>query len=174
MAEDLITRHSPLSVTLVAFSIGYFIHDAHHMTLAGPSRSSYELLVHHCVVIFCFGLSLLSHTYVGYAAVALIVEINSVFLHLRLICQMLGFARSEPPYRVVSLFNLGTFIVFRIFTLAWMTRWLVINQAKIPFFFYTIGSLGMASITLMNVVLFYRVLYSDFLRKPKSESAKFN
>lgn len=58
----------------------------------------------------------------------------------------------------------GTYVVFRINTLAWMTRWLVLNRDNIPLFSYTAGSVGLAIMTAMNIVLFYRLLRSDFLK----------
>ncbi|XP_068615656.1 TLC domain-containing protein 2, partial [Brachionichthys hirsutus] len=123
MAEDLIETHSVFSHALVSFSIGYFIYDFLDIVINQKLSLSWELLFHHFVVIACFGLSVLSRRYVGFAVVALLVELNSVFLHLR---QMLRMADNAggTPYRVNSMINLGTYVVFRINTLAWMTRWL--------------------------------------------------
>ncbi|KAH9487582.1 TLC domain-containing protein 2 [Bulinus truncatus] len=99
--------------------------------------------------------------YVGYAVVALLAEINSVFLHLRQLLQICGVSKLNPWYRVNSFVNLGTFIVFRILLLSWMTRWLVINKNSVPLLFYTVGSIGLAVMVAMNIVLFYRLLHSD-------------
>lgn len=117
-------------------------------------------------VIICFGISLLLHRYVGFSVVALLVEINSIFLHLRQILLMANQLKTTF-YRLNSLLNLGTYVIFRINTLAWMTRWLVINRENIPLLIYTIGSVGMAIMTLMNIVLFYRLLRSDFLKSTR-------
>ncbi|KAG9333955.1 hypothetical protein JZ751_009358 [Albula glossodonta] len=114
-------------------------------------------------VISCFGLSVVTRRYVGFAVVALLVEINSIFLHLRQMLRMAGGGKTTP-YRVNSMLNLGTYVVFRISTLAWMTRWLVLNRDHVPLISYTIGSVGMAIMTAMNIVLFYRLLRSDFLQ----------
>lgn len=75
-------------------------------------------------------------------------------------------------YRVNSIINLGTYVVFRINTLAWMTRWLVLNRDKVPLLAYTLGSVGMAIMTAMNIVLFYRLLRSDFLKSSTREAKK--
>ncbi|TNN44064.1 TLC domain-containing protein 2 [Liparis tanakae] len=122
-------------------------------------------------VITCFGLSVLSCRYVGFAVVALLVEINSVFLHLRQMLRLAGDA-AGTPYRVNSIVNLGTYVVFRINTLAWMTRWLVLNRDNVPLLAYTLGSLGMAIMTAMNIVLFCRLLRSDFLKGSGREAKK--
>ncbi|KAK0130861.1 TLC domain-containing protein 2 [Merluccius polli] len=122
-------------------------------------------------VITCFGLSVLSCRFVGFAVVALLVEINSVFLHLRQMLRMADLA-SGTHYRLNSIVNLGTYVVFRINTLAWMTRWLVLNRDNVPLVSYTVGSVGMAIMTAMNIVLFCRLLRSDFLKSGAREGKK--
>ncbi|KAF7219008.1 TLC domain-containing protein 2 [Nothobranchius furzeri] len=171
MAEDLIETFSVFSHALVSFSIGYFIHDFFDMVFNQKLSQSWELLFHHIVVITCFGLSVLSSCYVGFAVVALLVEINSVFLHLRQNLRMANMAVGTF-YRVNSMINLGTYVIFRINTLAWMTRWLVLNRDKVPLLAYTLGSVGMAIMTAMNIVLFCRLLRSDFLKSTKREAKK--
>uniref|UniRef100_A0A8C5ML82 TLC domain containing 2 n=1 Tax=Leptobrachium leishanense TaxID=445787 RepID=A0A8C5ML82_9ANUR len=174
MAEDLISTHSAFSLSLVAVSIGYFIHDFVDMLQNQKLHQSWELLFHHTVVITCFGISMLLHRYIGFAVVALLVEINSIFLHLRQILLMANLLKATV-YRLNSLLNLGTYVIFRISTLAWMTRWLVLNRDNIPLLLYTIGSVSMAIMTVMNIVLFYRLLRSDFLksaRDPPKEKDK--
>ncbi|KAF3692823.1 TLC domain-containing protein 2 [Channa argus] len=171
MAEDLIETHSVFSHALVSFSIGYFIYDLFDMVMNQKLTQSWELIFHHIVVITCFGLSVLSCRYVGFAVVALLVEINSVFLHLRQILRMANTA-TGTLYRVNSMINLGTYVVFRINTLAWMTRWLVLNRDNVPLVAYTLGSVGMAIMTVMNIVLFYRLLRTDFLKSSNRETKK--
>lgn len=62
----------------------------------------------------------------------------------------------------------GTFVGFRISVMAWMSRWMLINKDLIPLVFYSLGSIGLAVMTVMNIVLFYRLLQSDFIRKKES------
>lgn len=57
---------------------------------------------------------------------------------------------------------------FRISVMAWMSRWMLINKDLIPLVFYSLGSIGLAVMTVMNIVLFYRLLQSDFIRKKES------
>ncbi|XP_008423831.1 TLC domain-containing protein 2 [Poecilia reticulata] len=171
MAEDLIETHSVFSHSLVSLSIGYFIYDFLDMLGNQKLSQSWELLFHHVVVITCFGLSVVSCRYVGFSVVALLVEINSVFLHLRQILRMASMA-ATTLYRVNSIINLGTYVVFRINTLAWMTRWLVLNRDNIPLLAYTLGSVGMAIMTVMNIILFCRLLRSDFLKSSTREAKK--
>lgn len=117
-------------------------------------------------VIVCFGFAFLVRRFVGFAMVALLVEINSVFLHLRTILQMAGLANTAS-FRLTSLVNLGTYLVFRILILAWMTRWLALNWENVPAVPYAMGTVGMAIMLPINVVLFYRLLRCDFLPSHK-------
>lgn len=96
---------------------------------------------------------------------ALLVEVNSIFLHTRQLLIIQGAPRQHSFYRLNSLLNigkrnfdermnngiqliepnyliLGTFLIFRIVTLGWMTRWLVVHRDQVPFFAYTCGSVG--------------------------------
>ncbi|KAL4223232.1 TLC domain-containing protein 2 [Mactra antiquata] len=170
MAEDLIKTHTLSGHTLISMSVGYFVYDTIDMMIYQRTRQSFELLLHHIVIILCFGLAVCTKLYIGYAVLALIVELNSIFLHLRQLLQCCGIPKTNSLYRLNSLVNLGTFLGFRILTLCWMTRWIVINKDLVPLAFYTLGSVGLAVMTVMNIILFYRLLNSDFLRKKESTS----
>lgn len=117
-------------------------------------------------VIVCFGIAVLLHQYMGFAFVALLVEINSIFLHLRQILLMADLVHTTC-YRLTSIVNLGTYVVFRITTLAWMTRWLLLNRQQVPLAAYTVGVVGMAIMMPMNIILFYRLLRSDFFKSSR-------
>ncbi|XP_063002646.1 TLC domain-containing protein 2 [Elgaria multicarinata webbii] len=171
MAEDLLGAHWPAAHRLLGVSLGYFLQDFFDMLCHQKLHQCWELLFHHSVVIACFGFAFLVHRFVGFAMVALLVEINSIFLHLRTILLMAGLARTAS-YRLTSLLNLGTYVVFRITTLAWMTRWLALNREHIPPASYALGTVGMAVMTPMNIILFYRLLCSDFLASGRHDKTK--
>ncbi|XP_077168860.1 TLC domain-containing protein 2 [Paroedura picta] len=163
MAQDPIGTHLPAAHRLLGVSVGYFVQDFIDMLFNQKFCECWELLFHHSVVIVCLGFAFVIHHYIGFAMVALLVEINSVFLHLRSILQMAGLSHT-PYYRVTSLVNLSTYVVFRLSTLAWMTRWLVLNWENIPLATYMVGVVGMAIMIPMNIVLFCRLLRSDCLK----------
>lgn len=50
-----------------------------------------------------------------------------------------------------------------------MTRWLTIHRDDVPILFFTVGSLGLATIVGMNIVLFYRILVGDYLGSKKNK-----
>ncbi len=63
--------------------MGYFLYDFMDMALYNPKRSTYELLFHHALVVSCFGISASNKVFLPYACLSLMIEINSIFLHLR-------------------------------------------------------------------------------------------
>lgn len=170
LGEDLINTYTSSSHMLVSFSVGYFIHDFLDMALWHRKRSSYELMVHHTCVISCFGLAVWSTMFVGYAVVALFVEVNSIFLHIRQLLNLTGVSKKEPKYRMNSMLNIGTFVVFRIAVLGWMTRWIVLHKDDLSLPVYTLGSVGLAIIMLMNIILFFRICIVDFSKKKHKDS----
>lgn len=92
----------------------YFIYDFFDMFLYNPKRSTYELLLHHACVITCFGIAANTRMYLPYASLALVVEINSIFLHMRQLFIIQGKpAKTSMMYRNVALLNVATFVLFR-------------------------------------------------------------
>ena len=73
--------------------------------------------------------------------------------------------------RANAIMNVSTFVLFRILLLGWMTRWLTVHRDEVPLLFFTVGSLGLATIVGMNIVLFYRILVSDYLGKGSKDPA---
>ncbi|KAL5016682.1 hypothetical protein ScPMuIL_006271 [Solemya velum] len=175
LAEDMISTSTDFSHYLVAVSLGYFLFDIMDMLLYQRNKQSYELLGHHFVIASCFTIAVSTRVWIGYACVALIFELNSIFLHIRMLLTICGFKKTDKTYRLNSLINIGTFIAFRMLTLAWMTRWIVANKKFVPLIFYIIGCLSVATMIVMNIILFYRCLCTDFFRKKdsaKKESLK--
>ncbi len=70
--------------------------------------------------------------------------------------------------------NVATFVLFRILLLGWMTRWLTVHRDDVPILFFTVGSLGLATIVGMNIVLFYRILVGDYIGPSRSNAKKFD
>jgi hypothetical protein len=162
MCNNLISAWTPSTHALVCFSIGYFIYDALDMVIYHRKRSTYELLIHHFLVILCYSIAVFTHTYIAYGALSLMVEVNSVFLHSRQMFIICGEPKSSLRYRTNAMLNIATFLLFRILTLGWMTRWLTVNRDHIPLPFFTIGSIGLAVIVVMSIILFCRIMLVDF------------
>jgi hypothetical protein len=52
--------------------------------------------------------------------------------------------------------------MFRILTLCWMTRWLVLNRHLVHVGWFSLGSFGLAAMMVINILLLQRLLQSDF------------
>ena len=144
MRDDLIKTFTFSSHSLVCFSIGYFLYDAIDMVIYHRKKSTYELLLHHLLVILCFGLAVTYKLFVAYGALSLMIEINSVFLHTRQLFIITNEPKSSIRYKANALLNVGTFLCFRVLLLGWMTRWMTIHRDEIPLLFFSVGSVGLA------------------------------
>lgn len=161
LTEDLQRKFTASSYSLVCFSIGYFIYDALDMIINHRKRSTYELLLHHSLVVFCYSVAIISKQFVAFVALSLIVEVNSVFLHARQLLIITSEPKHSSRYKINALLNVVTFLVFRIILLSWMTRWMALNRNQISWWFLFVAFVGLGIIDIMNVVLFCRIVYVD-------------
>ena len=146
MKEDLQWQLSQSSHTLVCFSIGYFLYDAADMIVNHRKRSTYELLLHHCLVILCYSVAVLTHQFVAFVALSLVVEINSVFLHARQLLIITSEPKTSGRYRVNALLNILTFLLFRIILLAYLTLWIFRERSRISLGFLVVAFIGLGVI----------------------------
>ena len=77
---------------------------------------------------------------------------------------LLGWSKQSSLFRLIAFLNLVTYVFFRICVLGWMTRWLTLHRDDLPLVIFTIASVGLATIVAINILNFYRVLMSDFLK----------
>ena len=75
-----------------------------------------------------------------------------------------GWSKQSALFRLVAVLNLVTYVFFRICVLGWMTRWLTLHRDDLPLVIFTVASVGLATIVVINILNFYRVLMSDFLK----------
>jgi len=115
LSTDLIHHYNEKSFWLAQLSLGYFIYDAfdcarinHFQVSAFP-----EMALHHLVVLACFGASVLKRMFLGLTMVAMLMEVNSIFLHLRTLCLYNGL-KNTYLYRLISISNIVSMIVFRL------------------------------------------------------------
>jgi len=161
VVSDIINHSTVSTYLLCCFSMGYFIHDAVHYRRHVNFSESWEILLHHVVVVSCFGTAVVSHNYVNFSTVALLVEVNSVPLHTRTLMRMFKVPLDSSMYRVNGVINIVTYVFFRICVLGWMTRWLVLHYDVVQQPYVTIGSVGLFVMLIINVILFGRLLIKD-------------
>ena len=149
-------------------------HECWHMQGPPPFRQLYSnfkgfaprkyALVDFLQVILIFGYNLLHHFAIVSSIFALMVEVNSVFLHGRKLLQMLGVPFSHWFYRTIALLNLLSFVLFRGVPLALTCVAFVLNVHRCtPLYAVVLGTV-LAFMALLNPVLFWRLLRNDLLR----------
>ncbi|CAF4281298.1 unnamed protein product [Rotaria sp. Silwood2] len=160
---DIISSFTRNAYLFVSFEIGYFIFDSIDMLKKARGRQTYEYLLHHIIIIGCFGISVYYGQYIGYSVLSLFLEINSIFLHLRQLLLLWNISRRSKIFLINIILNLVTFVVFRFGIITYMSIWLIINRSNVPLVLSFIGQSGLLIMAIINISLFYRLLKSDFL-----------
>ncbi|KAI6227377.1 TLC domain-containing protein [Aphelenchoides fujianensis] len=151
---------------LLLLTVGYFLHDAADMLRFERSRWTLELLAHHLATGFVLSCALCSRRFVVFAYWALLMEVNSVFLHLRTIFQLSGACERHPAVfrldqggqpRDVSSGEVVTSLM--LLQLHFVVAW----RAHFHAFYAAVGLLGGGFFLLANLLLFFRLLAADGL-----------
>ncbi|XP_072909472.1 TLC domain-containing protein 1 [Hemitrygon akajei] len=164
MLTEIFSFQSSFSYSLVCVSTGYFIQDVADIIMNGQSRASWEFLLHHMLVISTFFYIVLTQRYVAGAVIALFVEVNSIFLHARLLLKLAN-AQSSQLYYYNKYINVFTYVVFRLSTQFYLTWFMIKNLGVLPHAGYI--SLSLNAMNIMILIYFYRLIRADFVRKPK-------
>lgn len=159
---ELSSYFTPYTHLLVIVSTGYFIQDAGDIIFSGHSKESWEFLLHHVVVIWTFLYAVFTWQYIGGAVVALFVEVNSIFLHSRLILKMARMT-NEPIYTINKFLNLITYVSFRLGAQAYLTWYILANYSSLDYALYFL--LSMILMNIMILIYFYRLVRADFFTK---------
>ena len=153
--------HDTPTRMLVAFSWGYFLHDLVHTLICRKIKNSWDILIHHLVVLACHGLSLHQDMYINFSCVSLFCEANSVFLHWRQLLKMSSCPDDRFQFRLVKVMNILTFLAVRIPSLGYLSvTVLKVKEAVHWLPFYT-GLIGGVIMNVVNVILLYRLLKAD-------------
>ncbi|CAF4645232.1 unnamed protein product [Rotaria socialis] len=159
---DIISSFTRHAYSFVSFELGYFVFDSIDNIRNLSGRHTFEILLHHIIIIGCFGISLYLGRYIGYCVISLFIEINSIFLHLRQLFLFSNKSKRDQIYRINNIINLGTFVVFRFGVVTVMTVWLIMNRSNVPLILSFIGHLGLLIMTIINGYLLYRLIRSDY------------
>lgn len=111
-----------------------------------------------------FGYNLWYQTCIAFSEVALLTEVNSVFLHARKLMQMFRVPFSHWLYRIIVVINLVTFVVFRGLGLSLIVVGVIKYKHKISTYYVFGLASSMTIMIAINPVLFWRLLKSDVLR----------
>jgi hypothetical protein len=110
--------------------------------------------------------------FIGYTVFALLVEVNSIFLHARKLMQMAKVDFDHWFYRLNNIFNILTFTFCRFGALVIITygmsttyerRRILTLHGSLGYYIMLMAS--MITMWVINPILFWRLLKNDFLRK---------
>uniref|UniRef100_A0A7E4UZS9 TLC domain-containing protein n=1 Tax=Panagrellus redivivus TaxID=6233 RepID=A0A7E4UZS9_PANRE len=158
------------------FSAAYFLHDTIDMLEFELSKFTAELLLHHFCCVFVFVVTVTSRKFLPYAYCALLMEVNSVTLHLRTLMQLSGTSTQYiRTFRAVQYANIFTFLVFRFCVQVFELHWAIVNISNMHVFFFLVGTIGGITFLIINSCLFLRILASDgFLGDAGRNAAAIN
>lgn len=66
-------------------------------------------------ILMCFTIGLSTLRFIAYGVFGLLIEVNTVFLHLRQLLHIAGVPKISPIFRINSFINIGQSTVFRKF-----------------------------------------------------------
>ena len=114
----------------------------------------------------------------AFNVIALLAEVNSIFLHGRKLLQLAHVPYDRPIYRFNSALNLFTFVSCRFLCLAWIVYGMWMWHARVSLVYLGILGATMFILWVTNAVLFWRLLCSDLLRgrtrKRRSSDVQLN
>ncbi|XP_003730696.2 TLC domain-containing protein 2 [Strongylocentrotus purpuratus] len=172
LQEDLVNGYTLSSEIIIAFTGGYFAYDLLDLMAHNAFSNSWPLYTHHLVVLFlCFTILSLRQLYAT-INIAMILELNSIFLHSRQLLLMYGFSKQDLVYRLNAYLNILSYVVCRMGSMGFLCVWVVVTEQDVPPIIRKTGPYTLASIFCINLVLFYRLIISDFGKKSSSSSKR--
>ncbi|BFZ19115.1 hypothetical protein BsWGS_22154 [Bradybaena similaris] len=170
--SDLLQHISHLTFYCVCFSTGYFLYDFLDLIVNNKMLAMWELTLHHIGLAGMCYYNICIKSHIGFNIVALSVELNSVFLHWRKLLQMMKTPFDSRRYTIIKCLNLISFLIFRGGALVVISTGCILWRQKVSTWYY----LGISSTTLfmdiLNVILFWRLFKSDFLRGRQGRGAR--
>lgn len=114
--------------------------------------------------------SIAENEFIAHSVVGLVVEVNSVFLHLRKLMQIVHVGFEHPLYRVVCLLNLISFVLCRFaFSMMLISRALFTYLHRMSTFYAVMLVPTIVIMWIINTVLFWRLFTNDVLRRRRAQ-----
>lgn len=123
-------------------------------------------------VILCFGYNIYRRLYIPYNIIALMVEVNSIFLHARKLLQMQKWPFNHWLYILVVGVNLVTFVTYRLYAVLYILFDLPVMWKDLTVTYQVYMSATMFVLTIINFVLLWRLFKNDILRQFSNPKVK--
>ena len=101
---------------------------------------------------------------VGYTIVALMTEVNSVFLHARKLMLLDKWPYNHWLYRFVVILNLLTFVTFRLSGIFLVGYGMYVEWDRMTVTFAVFLTVAMTLMYIINPILLWRLVKNDILR----------
>lgn len=159
---DLIYYYSPSASIVIKISTGYFLFDIYGILETNDFNLSrcWELWFHHFAVLTCIGTSGFFDYYHGFSSIALLMEVHTVFLHLRSLMKLMKQCNS-CQYRINAFINIVTLVIFRILVACSMLYLFQTHFHKQQLWEFYICNFGVLVVGVMNCFILYRCLSFD-------------
>ena len=105
-----------------------------------------------------------SHLYLAFPTGCLILEVNSIPLHLRRIMRYHQIDRSSLLYRFNLAILLITFVIFRFIPVSFMEIYVILHGQDQYLPYYLFGVFGLGGMVVVNVVLFLSLFNAELGR----------
>ncbi|XP_072042591.1 TLC domain-containing protein 2-like [Amphiura filiformis] len=165
--SERVTTHTTLGEVNICITIGYLVYDASDLMRFQGVYSTWPILTHHCCLFLLgFGCIMYHQQLVAYALMGSMIETNSIFLHGRQLLLMYGFSKDSLIYKINNAFNIFTYITFRLIGGSIMLLvFLPADYDKMSSFWFVVFTLAILTLVVINMILFYRLIRSDFIAK---------
>lgn len=125
--------HKPLAEYVFLFSTGYFIYDLLDMYFHDELNKSKEYLIHHSLVITAFTIIFCTGKLFGLAMITLLVEVQTIFLHLRTMVRLLDTNKKNNKHMDLLInANFICLFLFRHIPVCWAICFLLFTDEKVP------------------------------------------
>lgn len=114
-------------------------------------------------VVSCLSTAVVSGHFVGFSMVSLLLELNSICLHLRKLL-LLSHKASSLAFRVSSWATLTTLVLFRLLPLGWMSLWLFQQHYQVSLALVILCGTGLVTVGSISISLGVRILIKDVLQ----------
>ena len=120
-------------------------------------------------MLIFFGLNVFRKLNIGYQMFALLAEVNSIFLHGRKLFHLFQIPRENFIVRLDMTINIITFFFCRLCMLFFVTLFVYRDRDRVGNSYYLFVTMILIPVMwIINPILFYRVLHTDFLKRYKS------
>ncbi|CAF0727214.1 unnamed protein product [Adineta steineri] len=173
LRNDFVQHVNFVTYITCSLSFGYFCYDLCDVLSNRRGADLLEIILHHAVVLIFFGWNIICIRNIGYQMFALLAEVNSIFLHARKLFYLFHIPKENFFVRLNMILNIFTFFFCRLCMLVFVTIFVYHDRYRVGDYYYLFVSFILIPVMwIINPILFYRVLHTDFLKQYRAHKIK--